>query len=349
MTRNLTDLDPKKILVCQLKQIGDVVLATPAIRMLKERWPGADISVLTEKRSAPMLANNPNISKIWAIDKKVLRNFFKALAWYWKVGRQGYDLVVDFQQLPRCRFVVAFSRAPVRLTYPPPLYNRLWYTDWIRPLDGYSAMSKASLLRALGLEYRDERPEIFITDQEKSRAREFLAERGVEDGHTLVTADVTHWDETRRWPAEYYGELMNLTAEVRPDVRFLLLYGPGERDTAEEVFAAANRKNCLHPEDVHDLRMVAALIERADLHIGNCSAPRHFAVGVGTRSMIIMGGSSQSWMFPSPEHNQIYLDLECQPCKQRPCPRGDLACLREFTPGLVLRHFRKNLPPAKTP
>lgn len=88
------------------------------------------------------------------------------VAWYWHVARTGYDLVVDFQQLPRCRWVVAFSGAPVRLSYTPPWYTSLLYTHSSDMLDGYSAMSKASVLRPLGIEWNGERPRVYLTGEE---------------------------------------------------------------------------------------------------------------------------------------------------------------------------------------
>ena len=115
MAVDLATFSPKRILVCQLRQIGDVVLATPSIELLKRRYPDAEIHLLTEKKCAPLLEHNPHLGKVWALDKKVLSSLPQEIAWYWHVARTGYDLVVDFQQLPRCRWVVAFSGAsPIR-------------------------------------------------------------------------------------------------------------------------------------------------------------------------------------------------------------------------------------------
>ena len=128
MAVDLATFSPQRILVCQLRQIGDVVLATPSIELLKRRYPDAEIHLLTEKKCAPLLEHNPHLGKVWELDKKLLSSLPQEIAWYWHVARTGYDLVVDFQQLPRCRWVVAFSGAPVRLSYTPPWYTRLLYT-----------------------------------------------------------------------------------------------------------------------------------------------------------------------------------------------------------------------------
>ena len=145
MAVDLATFSPKRILVCQLRQIGDVVLATPSIELLKRRYPDAEIHLLTEKKCAPLLEHNPHLGKVWALDKKVLSSLPQEIAWYWHVARTGYDLVVDFQQLPRCRWVVAFSGAPVRLSYTPPWYTRLLYTHSSDMLDGYSEQIVAAV------------------------------------------------------------------------------------------------------------------------------------------------------------------------------------------------------------
>ncbi len=69
--KDLTDFKPKRILACQLRQIGDVLLATPSLQLLKERYPEAELHLLTEKKCAPVLENNPHVDHVWEIDKKL--------------------------------------------------------------------------------------------------------------------------------------------------------------------------------------------------------------------------------------------------------------------------------------
>jgi len=114
----------RRILVCQLRQIGDVLLATPSIELLRRRFPQAEIDVFTEIKCAPMLENNPHVHSIRRLDKSRFPTFAHELPWYWKLARDRYDLLVDFQQLPRCRWVAAFSDAPIRLTYTPSWWKR---------------------------------------------------------------------------------------------------------------------------------------------------------------------------------------------------------------------------------
>jgi ADP-heptose:LPS heptosyltransferase len=337
---DLSGFVPRRILVCQLRQIGDVLLATPAIRLLKARFPEAEVHVLTEKKCLPVLLNNPDVHTVWPLDKGRLKNPLAALRYYRHVARQGFDLIVDFQQLPRCRWVVFFSDAAVKLTFPPPWYNRWVYTHWTQFEQGYAARSKASVLKPLGIAWNGERPRLYLTGEERAFARDWLEKNGVGPDTPLVTVDPSHRRITRQWPAGHFAQALDLAAEKRPEARFLLLFGPGELPVATAVREAASRKeNVLLPPDMLTLRQMAAVIERANLHFGNCSAPRHFAVALDTPSLTVLGATSLAWTFPSPEHRHVDLGLPCQPCNRNSCRLGDIRCLGELAPAVVARRL----------
>lgn len=343
-------LDPgkvRRILVCQLRQIGDVLLATPAIRLLHEAYPKADIHVFTEARCAPVLQHNPHIAMLWGVDRKRLTNLGRELAYYLEVARQGFDLVVDFQQLPRIRWVVGLSRlfgCKVRLSYDPPWYNRWLYSHTTRPRDGYAAMCKASVLAPLGIAWSGQRPELFLTAGERAWAGEFLRANGLEDA-ALVTVDPSHRRATRRWPAAHFGRVLGLAAAARPQARFLIAWGPGELDLAQEVAVASGATACVVPEQMLTLRQLAAVQERAALHFGACSAPRHLAVAVGTPTLAVLGSTSDAWTFPSPEHGDVRLGLPCQPCNRNEC--ATMQCLTDLTPEAVLPELLRRLDSAR--
>ncbi|QGY40878.1 glycosyltransferase family 9 protein [Pseudodesulfovibrio cashew] len=325
----LATYTPKRILACQLRQIGDVVLFTPCLRLLRKRYPDAAIHVLTEKKCVPILENNPNVDHIWPIDRKALKNPLKALAYYAKVGRAGYDLIVDFQQLPRTKWVVRLSNAPVRLTFTPPWYNRFGYTHWTTMDRAYAAIAKASVLKPLGVEWDGLPPEMFMTEVEMAWADAYLAGIGFGDAPFLAV-DPSHRRETRRWPASYFARLVNLIRERHPAMRALILWGPGERELAERV-AGEIGEAAVVPDELQSLREMAAVQKRAALHIGNCSAPRHMAIAVGTPSLVMHGATGPgAWCFPSREHISLNKKLPCQPCNSNDCEHRN--CLKQLLP-----------------
>lgn len=336
--KDITLINPRKILVCQLRQIGDVVLSTPSVSLLHRKFPNAEIHILTEGKCAQVFENNPAVSHVWPIVKNELKNPLKALAFYRKVGKAGYDLVVDFQQLPRCRWVMFFCDAPIKLTYNPPWYNRWLYTHWPAHIPGgYAAKYKAGVLTPLGIEWNEDKPEIHVTEAERKNANDCLTKLGISENEIIITVDPSHRRETRRWPSEHYAKLIKLISEKRADIKFFILYGPGEKELAEKVkLISGLGTKCVMLDKPGSLRLMAALIKRAVLHIGNCSAPRHFAVGVGTPSITMPGSSSSAWTFPSDQHEEVVPNLECQPCGSESCKRGDIACLKDLKPETVL-------------
>ena len=341
-------IDPasvRRILVCQLRQIGDVLLATPALELLHRHFPDAEVHVLTERKCTPMLQGNPAVHTVWAIDKKDLSSLAREVAFYWRVARTGFDVVVDFQQLPRCRWVVAMSRARVRLSYTPAWYNRWLFTHWVRPRDGYAAMAKASVLEPLGVRWNGERPRLYLSDAERDAASGMLATLGLAPGQRLITVDPTHRRITRRWPADHYGRLLSLAAARDPSLRFMPLFGPGEEDDVRAVVAACDcPEKVLMPDRMLSLREMAACIDQAVLHVGNCSAPCHIAVAVGTPTFVVRGATSKAWSFPAPEHFHMALGLDCQPCNRNECANPDqLACLVRLTPEAVCQAMLDHL------
>ncbi|MBU1001289.1 MAG: glycosyltransferase family 9 protein [Proteobacteria bacterium] len=340
------DIDPKRvrrILVCQLRQIGDVLLATPSIRLLKKRFPDADIDLLTEQKALPMVDNNPDLAQVWAIDRKAHRNIAAQLSFYWQVASQRYDLVIDFQQLPRIRWVLALARLfppksgrQIRLTYDPPWYNRWLYTHWSKPVGGYAAMTKASVLLPLDIDWNEEPPRLYLTAAEQERAKGILSEHGIGQEDVLITVDPSHRRATRQWPEGHFGELIRLASQAEPRLKFLVFYGPGEEYVARAVQDAAGVPACIVTKSMLTLREMAACIQRATLHFGNCSAPRHMAVAVGTPTLTVLGSTSNAWTFPNSKHAALAKGLDCQPCNENSCPSGSRRCLTDLMPAEVL-------------
>ena len=342
-----TTFSPRKILVCQLRQIGDVVLSTPVFSLLAKLYPDAAIHALTEQKCVPILENNPNIARIWPLDKQALKPFWREIAFYKQIEAEGFELVVDLQRLPRCQRAVFFSRAPVRLASNTPWYLRWLYTHSTRFDQAYGCYAveiKAAALAPLGIRWNGERPTIRLTDEEKKNAKAYLASQGLAPEHTLVAVDATHRRDVRRWSDKYFAQLLSMAAAERPDLRFQLIYAPGEEGIVDTIAAASPTTKHLLPKGRFlSLREMAACVGEARLLFGNCSAPRHIAVALDIPSLSVQGPTSTGWVFPAPEHGYISMGLPCQPCNADTCPKGNRACMMDLTPEKVLPELLRRL------
>lgn len=328
-------VEPRNILVLQQRQIGDVLLATPLLELLKRRWPLARITLFTESKCVPLLEGNPHVSEFLALDKNRLRSLTAQLSWYRRAAAQGFDLVVDCQQLPRCRMLTLFcalNGADLRLSFPSVWSKLGLYNLAAAPEPGvYAAATKASLLAPLDIVWSGEKPRIYLTEKERNQAADLLRSLGASDGMRLITVDATHRRASKRWPAVRWAQVLDLLAESDPSLRFLLLRGPGEDNEVRALKSlCACADSILIPDPAPSLRLSAACMARAVLHMGHCSAPRHMAVALDVPSIVIPGASGPEWKYHSRDHVEFRPELTCSPCDRVEC--ADPQCLLRVLP-----------------
>lgn len=339
MIQGLVPEEIQRILVCQQRQIGDVVLATPSIELLAKAFPWAKIDFFTEKKCVPIVENNPYINHIWSIDKKAHPTPFSMLKWYWSVAHSGYDMIIALQNLPRIHWLCFFSPARYKLSNKPKWYARIVFTQVIGMQGTYAAEHKANVLRLLDIEWNKTPPRIYLTETEKEEARHLLYTLGIKKGSILFTIDPTHRRRTRKYPLDGYANIINAVRRKYPNVVFLPLYGPGEEDDILRLITKVEERTSIAlTPSMLSLRQMASVIFYATLHIGNCSAPRHIATAVGTPTFTILGSTDSSWTFPSDAHVHFSANLPCQPCGQNICPqeKDKNACLESVPTAWVL-------------
>src|SRR5438874_11280251 len=114
-----------KILLVRLRQIGDVVLTTPAVRALRERFPDARITYVVEPAAAPVIALNRDIDEIVVAPRRPgIRGLLADVAVGRRLRRRGFDAAVDFHGGPRASLLTWLSGARVRIGYQ--IAGRSW-------------------------------------------------------------------------------------------------------------------------------------------------------------------------------------------------------------------------------
>lgn len=330
------DFSPKKILIIQLRQLGDVLLTTPVIKALRERFPHAHISFLTEENAYDILSGNPYLDEIIAVKRK--QPIFEQIKFIMDIRRKGFDLILDFMANPRTAYITLLSGAKMTVAFDIPI-RRYLYKVRVKPKGGYAVDYKMDMLRPLGIEKADNTPFMHVPLEAENKISTFLKSAGIGDYDFLVCIDATHRRITRKWTGEGFAELADRLKE-KYDARVIFLRGPGERDVVEKIMAICKHEHILSPGT--NLKELAALLKRASLLIGNCSFPRHVAVSQGTPSLVILGSSSEGWTHPSPIHQTVKKGLPCQPCKKLDC--SDLSCMTALTVDEVMAGFERLRP-----
>src|SRR5262249_9452282 len=103
-----------RILLIRLRQIGDVVFTTPAVRALRERFPHAHLTYLVEPAAAPVISQSACVDAVVLAPKRpAILQLVSDLELARRLQSARYDLAIDFHGGPRSSLLTWLSGAPV--------------------------------------------------------------------------------------------------------------------------------------------------------------------------------------------------------------------------------------------
>lgn len=314
MPMSVSSSMPKRILLTQLRRIGDVLMTTPAVRQVREAFPDAHLTFLTEAPSDEIYRHSPRVDEVLVGDRH--GGLAARLCLMAKLRRQRFDVVVDFFSNPGSAQLAWITGAPVRIGFS--FRGRRWaYTHRIPPPEGltYAAADKLLLLEPLGLTPKQGeglRTELFLTEQPRAFARATLAGLGVGPEDLLIALCPVSRQPYKVWPARHFAHLADILIE-RYQARILMISGPGEEHFVDAV-RAAMMQSALPSTPPTTLLETAALLERCHLFVGNDGGPRHFAIAVGTPTVAVFGRPfPEHWTPPGmTEHRTASYDPGCK-------------------------------------
>jgi lipopolysaccharide heptosyltransferase II len=335
-----------KILLVRLREIGDVVFTTPAIRALRQRFPDAHLTYIVEPAAAPVVLHNPLLNEVRIAPKHGL---VADLALGRSLRRERYDLAIDFHGGPRASLLTWLSGARERIGYDIP--GRGWmYTRRVaraRELKPrHSVENQWDLLAALGVGPADpsRAPVEMIVDAVSARTvAQRLSDANVSASDRLIVVHVSAGNPFRRWPPDSFAALVADLAARDARHRVVLTAGPSDRAAAARVIEAARRR--LDAGQQHrvvecgdfSLAELRALVDRASVYIGGDSGPLHVAAASHVPIVGLYGPTlparSAPWRDPALPAEAVEVHgLLCRPCDQRVCAPGDFRCLTTISP-----------------
>jgi len=323
-----------KILVIQLRQMGDVLLCTPALRALRKKFAGARIAFLVDKNFEPLLRLNPDLNEVIARDPG---QPFESISTVSKVRKFKPDLVIDYLANPRSTLITILSGAKTTLSYANKRRS-FFYTIKAEPSGAYVGEEKLSLLKPLGIESADLELTFIFPEESSERVRNLLAKSGISEKDFLVSLDLFHKRPARQWPVENFLEIADRLAE-NFSAKVVITCLPENRARAEQAISKARQKHAIASE--LDLFALAALIKRAKLFLGGDAGTKHIAVSQKTPSFTILGPSGLQWTPDSLLHRTASIDLDCRPCEEHVCPQPEHLCQTRLTPDLVWEQMKK--------
>ncbi|MBI5741126.1 MAG: lipopolysaccharide heptosyltransferase II [Nitrospirae bacterium] len=358
--------DVKNILIRGVNWIGDAVLTLPSIRAVRKAFPEARISLLVKPWVSEIFLNNPDIDEI-ILYEDTHKGIGGKLKLAGELRKKKFDAAILFQNAFDAALIARLAGVPERIGYSRDgrgllLTKAIPLSKDILPM--HQVYYYLNLLKAAGIETKEVRPFIWLTDEERQWARDVINSKfKIQNSKLLIGINPgATYGSAKRWPPERFAALIaGIINEL--DGSVIIVGSEAEAGIANEIVASVG---AIHELPLHqtrnakretrvlnmagktNLRQLAALIAECDAFVTNDSGPMHIASALLVPVVAIFGSTDKTSTGPFGEgHKIITKDLPCSPCMKRECPDGDLRCMTEITVEDVFDALKAILPREK--
>lgn len=336
----------KKIAVIKLGAAGDLILAVPSLRMIRQRYPNSWISVIVDRKHASLISNCPYINELIPVDRKKLSKPDYLLKQARKLRHEGFDLSVDLQNSKWTHLLSFLSGIPERYGYRRGWFGRLLN----RPDRSFETVDapvrhQFRILSRMGVREFDEALELWTDHDTEERIQQELSRVEVMPGERLiglVIGSSPQWP-TKRWPIEHFA---TLARRIHDELKArCILIGTNEDLERGRELEAQKIPGLINLVGRTSPREWIALVHRLDLLVTGDTASLHVAAAMKIPIVALFGPTdARRHMPPAQNAAVINRHLPCQPCYSGECYNPEkLACLTRISPDEVMRAIQRQL------
>lgn len=322
-----------KVLIRATNWVGDAIMALPALRAVRSRFPDAEITILARSYVAEIYQGQGVCDRLMCIDGKsdllselrarsfetalLLQNAFGAAWLTWRAGipeRIGYAR--------DGRSLLLTKPIPVPKTGEIPRHEQFYYLELLRRAGWLDALPSERFI------------DLRVTEENRRRAEELLRAAGAPSGQPRIAIGAgASYGSAKCWPPDRFAELANrLQSQSGAAV---ILFGTAGEAAVSSAIAAGMRRP---PIDLTGKTAVAdlpALLSQCQMFIGNDSGAMHVAAAVGLPVVAVFGPTDPLGTSPvTPRCTIVQEKPYCSPCFLRRCPT-DHRCMTRVTPDAV--------------
>ncbi len=318
------DTDIHRILVRAVNWVGDAVMTTPAIALIRQHFPQAEITVLANGMVGEIFSYHQWVDKIIIFDRK---GRHKGIAGRFRLSQElrkkSFDMAIILPNSFDSALVPWLAGIPVRLGKSSD-GRGFMLTGRYLPAKGAAVIHEVGyyldLVRHFGISGQIKNPALFTTPEEESEAAGRLAAHGISADDKLIGINPgAAFGSAKRWYPERFAEAaQRLAAEWSGKI--IIFGGPSETDIAADIEKRLSG-NAVNLAGKTTVRELMALIKRCSFFVTNDSGPMHMAAAFGVPLAAIFGSTDHATTSPYTDKAVIIRkDVPCAPCKLRECP-----------------------------
>lgn len=308
-----------RLLFIRFSAIGDIVLASPALRCAKQQIPGVEIHFLTKKSMKAVSEANPYVDRFHYFDK---------------------DLSATIQELKACKFDYIIDlhknlrtlRIRLALGVPYLSYNKLSVEKFLltkfqvnRMADRHISMRSVDTLAPLGVSYDGKGLDYFVPS-------EVIQPVFFPEGYVALVIGASY--ATKKLPLE---SLKVLCSQIPHPI---VLVGGKEEVADGEALALLDPTRIVNTCGAYSLHESALIVSKARLVISHDTGMLYIACAFAKNVIAIWGATSPALQvepFMSDDSKaQVFQSivpaLTCQPCSNfgtKTCPKGHFSCMKQ--------------------
>ncbi len=331
-----------RILIRATNWVGDAIMALPAIRAVREKFPQATVSILGRPYVLDIYRDQEIADELIAYDWTGAHKGFGGRAKLVQdLRKKQFDAALLLQNAFDAAWLAWRAKIPERIGYARD--GRSWLLTKAVPvpkageIPAHEKFYYLELLRRAG--WIESVPEIEwislgVAQEKREAAEKVLVAAGAQTGRTRIAVGAgASYGSAKCWPPDRFAEALNRVASERDcDV---VLFGTVGEMAVSNAIAAGLKKNPIDLTGKTAIADLPALLSRCSLFIGNDSGAMHVAGAVGLPIVAIFGPTDPHGTVPvTPRCTVVQQKPYCSPCFLRRCPT-DHRCMKAVTPHMV--------------
>jgi len=339
---NIDEKNITSILIVKLSSSGDIIMTSPVLPLIRQKFPYAKITFLVETESISLIKQHPDIDETIELPRTMwARNFIKHpfkiikefINFIKLLKSRNFDLAIDFQGLFRSVIFPYLAKCKIRVGRGRwKLFLHKYIPMYIKNGVQHAVENYFDVCKLIGIDKVDVNKKalaLYISDADMKIADDYLNKINVRPDKTIVISPFTRWT-TKNIPLSTIANILVSISSIS-DFDYILTGMKYHRKQLEELknLSGLDIKACMG-----DLSLIqlAGLISRCKLNICADSAPMHIANALNKPLIAIFGPTDPLRTGPYNKSNTIIVreNFSCIPCLKRKCPLKNHQCLKNM-------------------
>jgi lipopolysaccharide heptosyltransferase II len=327
-----------RILIIRLSSMGDIILSTALVRMLRNKFPKATIDFLCAKQFSEIFAHNPHLNTVLKYDKD--KSSSDIISWRNEYIKQNgkYDILIDLQNNLRSKI---FRGGIYEDSYEikKNRFRKLGLVFFKRRFGQFKQIPEIYMEAFKSLEVKDDG--IGLELWLKNDGNEYPHNRFEKKKYRKIAFAPGAHHFTKRWPPEKFVRLIFMVKERYKQTEIVLVGGKADKAITDVILAKTDM-NVIDCTSSASILKTAEVIDECDLLITNDTGVMHIAAARQVPIIAIFGSTTADFGF-TPFRSQFKIveeELACRPCThigRSDCPKNHFKCMMEIEPERVLQ------------